>query len=324
VFNDVSCAACHSVPAIGGASGTVEMRFGTPTGDPLSALGGPLIQVNGIGVVGDCDYAGETVPAQAIASGRRTTPLFGLGLVDALTAGALQALAADQRARSPEEAGRVAMVRDVVTGGTKVGKFGWKSQVPTLHQFAGDAYLNEMGITSPDFPNENCPSGDCALLRCNPFPEVNDDGSGVTLFADFMTFLAPPARGAIDAAVTAGEAVFEEIGCARCHTPTLVTGGSSPAAALRFVAFHPFSDFLLHDMGSLGDGIQTGDAGGSEFRTAPLWGLRTTTTYLHDGRAGTLRDAIEAHDGQGSRARDAFRALSAADQDALMAFLGSL
>jgi CxxC motif-containing protein (DUF1111 family) len=181
-----------------------------------------------------------------------------------------------------------------------------------------------MGITSPEFPDENCPSGDCDLLaRCNPFPGLNDDGSGVTLFEDFMQFLAPPARGPIDATVTEGEAVFETIGCARCHTPTLVTG-NSPVEALRFVAFHAYSDFLLHDMGSLGDGIETGGAGGNEFRTAPLWGVRMMSAFLHDGRASTLRDAIEAHDGQGKRARDAFSELSQAEQEALVTFLNSL
>jgi len=117
--------------------------------------------------------------------------------------------------------------------------------------------------------------------------------------------------------------VFERIGCASCHVRTLVTG-PSPVEALRFRAFQPFSDFLLHDMGSLGDGIEQGLARGNEMRTAPLWGLRLVTAFLHDARAATIADAILAHDGQGRAARDRFAALGAEPRARLLKFLGSL
>jgi CxxC motif-containing protein (DUF1111 family) len=335
VFNDVSCARCHAAPAVGGGDSSVETRFGTRTGgrfDPLTSLGGSLMHAQGIGTFPAhdptqpaCTYAAEVVPAEAtLRSGRRTTPLFGLGLVDAVAEDSFRLLARTQAAFFPGQAGRVAVVRDIAAGRDAVGRFGWKAQNPSLFQFAGDAYLNEMGITSPDFPEDNCPQGDCELLaRCNPARGVNDDGSAVIGFRDFMLLLGPPPRGTITPSVRRGERVFDAIGCSRCHTPTLVTGRHSVEALSR-VAFHPYSDFLLHDMGTLGDGIELGDARGEEFRTAPLWGLRMMTSFLHDGRATSMADAIRAHDGQGRRARDAFGRLSARDRQDLLVFLGSL
>ena len=138
-----------------------------------------------------------------------------------------------------------------------------------------------------------------------------------------LTFLAPPPRARFTAQAFAGRRIFSATGCTRCHWSTFRTGWSRPPP-LGGVTFHPYSDFMLHDMGSLGDGIAQGDAGPSEMRTAPLWGLRFVTRYLHDGRAATVSEAILAHDGQARGARDRFAALPAADQDALLAFLGSL
>ena len=195
--------------------------------------------------------------------------------------------------------------------------------MPSLFVFSGDAYLNEMGITNPMFPNENCPNGDCKQLKWNPRPDLNDLGHGVAAFNNYMTMLGSPPRGTLTADVTAGEQVFEQIGCASCHVATLHTGHSD-IAALDNVPFHPYSDFLIHDMGPLGDGIAMAQATGREVRTAPLWGLRTITRFLHDGRAATLDAAILGHDGQGRAARDAFAALDADARAKLTAFLNSL
>jgi CxxC motif-containing protein (DUF1111 family) len=328
VFNGASCVECHSVPATGGSSETLETRFGTSTAglfDPRAELGGSLIQVKGIGRAGSCDFAGEVVPPEAtIASGRRTTPLFGLGLVDAVPESTFRYVARYQASNFPREAGRVAMVHDIANNRRAVGRFGWKAQVPSLLQFSGDAYLNEMGITSPDFPDENCPQGRCDLLAaCNPVPELNDDGDDVEEFLNFMRFLAPPPRGKWTVNVDDGRRKFSEAGCIRCHWATFRTGWSDSPVLSR-VTFHPYSDFLLHDMGSLGDGVELGDAKGNEFRTAPLWGVRVMTSFLHDGRASTLDEAILAHDGQARRARDRFAALPARDQAAVIEFLNSL
>lgn len=327
VFNDISCEKCHNIPATGGSSERMVTRFGNRTGasfDPLAELGGSLIQENGIGPVEDCEYAGETVPASAnTVAHRRTTPLFGLGLVDAVPDRDFQRLADRQRAVFPATAGRPNLVTDVVTGATVVGKFGWKSQVPSLAQFSGDAYLNEMGITSPMFPEENCPNGDCTALACDPVADPEDDGDDLELFAAYMSRLAAPRPVRGDANTRAGESAFKAIGCANCHVETLHTGRNE-VRALNRVAFHPYSDFLLHDMGSLGDGIEQGIATGREMRTAPLWGLRSQTMYLHDGRATTIEGAILAHDGQGKGARDKYLELPRAKRQQVLGFLRTL
>jgi CxxC motif-containing protein (DUF1111 family) len=330
VFNEAACVTCHANP-VGGTTGRLETRFGRLDAngafDPMSAVGGSLIQDQGIGAV-DADpvhvYIAEGVPSDAtISAGRITTPLFGLGLVDAVPDQYFVDLARHQAAVSPRTAGTPNMVLEISTGGMRVGRFGWKAQVPTLFQFSGDAYLNEMGITNPEFPNESCPQGDCATLSYNPAPGLNDDGEGVEAFNDFMRLLAPPARGPISQRELAGGKLFVRIGCASCHTPVLVTGPSEVAALSRRV-FRPFSDFLLHDMGSLGDGVAQGGASGRQMRTAPLWGIRARTALLHDGRATTIPAAIAAHDGQGRFARARFFGLGAFERSAVLAFVKSL
>ena len=332
VFNDASCAACHTTTgAIGGNTTRVETRFGTITNNafnPLANLGGSLLQDQGIGR-GDasktlpppCNFNAEAVPAAAtVVAGRRTTPLFGLGLVEAVSDQTLIDLAASQPTAI---AGMVHFVVDVDTGQTVVGRFGWKSQIGKLHTFSGDAYLNEMGITNPSFPDESCPNGDCSIVqRCNPVRKLNNDGDDVDAFTDFMRLLAPPAR-ATTSPPPQGEQLFQSVGCASCHVPTLTTG-PSPISALANQTFHPYSDFLLHDMGALGDGITQGSATGRLMRTAPLWGVRFQQTLLHDGRATTVRAAILAHEGQGAAARAAFQALNANRQQALLGFIATL
>jgi len=329
VFNERSCAACHSVPATGGGSRRTVTRFSRRTNgvyDPLTALGGSLMQDHAIGP-GDGSphrFKPESVPAIAtIIVHRRTPPLFGLGLVDATPDADFIALAQMQASRGDGVVGRASVVDNIRAGMKTVGKFGWKAQVPTLFQFSGDAYLNEMGITTPDFPNENCPQGDCGELSFNPAPGINDDGSGPVLLTNFMTLLAAPTRAAQNGDTAEGEATFDRIGCTACHVATLHTG-SSVVAALDRKTYHPYSDFLLHDMGALGDDLEMGSAMGSEMRTAPLWGLRFITTYLHDGRATSLDQAILAHDGQARGARDRYAGLSAAVKAKLIGFLNSL
>jgi CxxC motif-containing protein (DUF1111 family) len=153
-------------------------------------------------------------------------------------------------------------------------------------------------------------------------PALNDDGDDVDAFADFMQLLAPAPR-ATPPASPLGEQLFASTGCASCHVPTLTTG-PSPIAALANKTFHPYSDFLIHDMGTLGDGITQGNATGPLMRTAPLWGVRFQQTLLHDGRATTVRAAILAHEGQGASARTAFQALNATQQQALLSFIATL
>jgi CxxC motif-containing protein (DUF1111 family) len=244
-------------------------------------------------------------------------------MVDATPTSTFLTLALIQAIFTPFTAGTPSIVTDPTTNKPALGKFGWKAQVPSLFVFSGDAYLNEMGITNPIFPDENCPQGNCAQLASNPAPDLNDDGEGVEKFNDFMTLLAPPPRGPRNFFTEYGNIVAGAIGCLGCHTQTLRTGVSA-VAALDQVEYHPFSDFLLHDVGSLGDGITQNRATGKLMRTQPLWGLRTQTRLLHDGRASTIVEAILAHDGQGRAARREFESLDAFDRYTLLAFLNSL
>ena len=238
---------------------------------------------------------------------RRTTPLFGLGLVDNVPDSLLQEIAELEQEHTPDTAGRVNFVLDTASGQQRVGRFGWKCQEATLFSFSGDAYLNEMGITTPMFPVENCPQGNCALLQNTGLPAVpNTDNGDLVRFTDFMSFLAPPPTKPLTSQAKQGASLFVQIGCINCHLPVLQTGPSTSASCNQ-VTFAPFSDFLLHDMGSLGDGIAQNGAGTREMRTAPLWGVRLFTTFLHDGRATNLSDAILAHDGQGRRRAEPFR-----------------
>jgi CxxC motif-containing protein (DUF1111 family) len=329
VYNDVSCVACHSSPATGGGSTTLETRFGRIKDgqfDPMTEFGGSLIQRQGIGVFNGVTFMGEVVPPEAtIVAGRRTTPLFGLGLVGAVPDQTFQLLANLEQQYAPDTAGRVSIVTDQATGQQIVGRFGWKCQQGSLFSFSGDAYLNEMGITTPLFPFENCPQGNCALLAANPATSNPNepDNNDVAAFTDFVTFLAPPPQVALTNSAKKGAVVFAVIGCVNCHFPALQTGPNS-ITALNSVTFFPYSDFLLHDMGSLGDGIAQANAGQREMRTAPLWGVRELTTFLHDGSAATISAAILAHDGQGLAARNRFANLKQSEQQNLLDFLNSL
>jgi CxxC motif-containing protein (DUF1111 family) len=329
VFNERSCAACHTTPAVGGGSARTVTRFSRRVNgvyDPLTSLGGSLMQDHALTLADGVSHVfnPESVPAVAtIVVHRRTTPLFGLGLVDATSDADFIALAQMQASRGDGVAGRVNMVDNIRAGMKTAGKFGWKAQVPSLFQFSGDAYVNEMGITTPDFPNESCPQGNCAELSFNPAPGINDDGSGPVLLTNFMSLLAAPPRAAQNRDTDDGEAQFDRIGCTACHVATMHTAANA-IAALDRKTYHPYSDFLLHDMGALGDDLEMGNSTGREMRTTPLWGLRFVTTYLHDGHATTLDQAILAHQGQGSGARDRYTALPATVKSKLIAFLQSL
>src|SRR5262249_41875553 len=166
--------------------------------------------------------------------------------------------------------------------------------------------------------------------------ETEADGrADIDRFADFMRMLDPPPRLAQNASAQAGHTLFNQLGCGGCHVESITTssnpvgflpkttGGITAVSAslngfLAGKTFHPFSDFLLHDMGSLGDGITSGAAGPRQMRTAPLWGVRAKARFLHDGRAETIADAIGLHDGQAAASRNAFGRLAAAQPPQLL------
>jgi CxxC motif-containing protein (DUF1111 family) len=327
IFNGRSCVECHSAPAVGGGSATLVTRFGrTVDGefDPLESLGGSLLQRFAI-----APAARETIPHEAnTIAQRQSTPLFGLGLIEAIPDAAIYQLAATPKPDGVK--GRVGEMTDITTGLRRAGRFGWKAQQATLLAFSADAYLNEMGITNRFFPKENAPNGNQDLLarfKRTSDPEDQVDpvtGKGdIDVVADYMRFLAAPPALARGAAATAGETAFFQAGCQHCHTPTLQTG-VTPVAALSRKSVALYSDLLLHDMGSLGDGIAQAGATGREIKTPPLWGLRASAPYLHDGRATTIDAAIRAHDGEGSVARDRYVRMPQALRQNLVEFLGTL
>lgn len=326
IFNEVSCVACHRAGGTGGGSRVFVTRFGRMVDgvfDPMLAEGGPLLQRRAI-----APEFTERVPLTASVVIRRiTTPVFGLGLMEAIPDDVIRAGAV---AKGDGIAGKVAVVTDPVSGKEGVGRFGWKAQHASILGFSADAYLNEMGITNRYFPTENAPNGDASLLvRADGVLDPEDGANGVTekgdidRAADFMRYLAPIPRARATARAALGERVFGAIGCVKCHTPSMTTGGH-PVAALANKRAELYSDLLLHDMGALGDGMPQGAAGAREMRTAPLWGLRLRDLYLHDGRAMTVDAAIRAHDGEARVVKGRYVALRDGDRVALLEFLGTL
>jgi CxxC motif-containing protein (DUF1111 family) len=329
-FNGSSCAVCHSVPAIGGAGVVAEVRAARrdEQGEfvELVPTSGSLFQIFSI----PSHKCQPTIPPEANVIARRVPiPLFGAGLVEAIPDEALTALDdADDRDRDGIS-GRAAIITDIATGHTRVGRFGWKAQQATLLAFAGDAYRNEMGITNDLFPDELAFGISSQQMKlCDRIPDPEDRADprtrrrGIDNFEAFMKFLAPAGRGVVDESVRAGEALFGAVGCPACHVPSLETGPSSnPLFNRKSAAL--FSDLLLHDVGT-GDGIRQGAASPLEFRTPALWGLRLRRPLLHDGTAATIEDAIARHGNEAAQARSRFLSLSADQRAMLIAFLKSL
>ena len=328
-FNGTSCAACHNVPAIGGAGIILELRAGYRDGSAhtgLNAAGDTLIHL-----LSTPSHACQVqMPDDVTVIARRAPiPLFGAGLVEAIPDEQLLALEDPVDRNRDGVSGRAAIVTDVATGARRVGRFGWKAQHATLLTFSGDAYRNEMGITNDLFPHESAFGISPEQMRaCDPFPDPEDRRDprtgrrGIDNFEAFMKLLAPPARGAVTDAAAGGEQIFAAVGCATCHVPRLTTGPSShPAFNRRSVDL--FSDLLLHDVGT-GDGIAQASAAPEEIRTPALWGLRLRRPLLHDGSAVTLVDAIERHAGEADLSRRGFERLTRDERERLLAFLRSL
>jgi CxxC motif-containing protein (DUF1111 family) len=350
VFVASSCESCHVGDGKGHPSFNLT-RFGRATAagfDPMRSAGGPQVQNRAI-----LKYIAEVVPPGVTGVAQFTAPsVTGLGLLEAVEDATLLALADPDDADGDGISGRVQLIaesefiaevarlellleagepgRNLPINGRYIGRFGKKaSAINLLHQ-AVTAYREDMGLTTDLIPEDpiNPQVGNFAGDDV-PDPEIPSSTVSNVVFY-LKTLRPPPQRGADSPDVLAGEAVFAEAGCARCHAPSLTTGPSR-IAALDRVEFYPYTDLLLHDMGpELDDGYTEGIALTSEWRTAPLWGIGLaeraqggSAFYLHDGRARSLREAIELHGGEGSASRTAFRALAASDQELLLAFLRS-
>jgi CxxC motif-containing protein (DUF1111 family) len=381
IYNEHACGNCHQNGAVGGAGQQIEQRYGTITNgtfNSLASTGGSLRQLFGIGgfnVGGlNCNSGVDNNPAAGatLFAGRLTTPTFGLGLVDSLPDSAFSTLASREPAAIR---GTPRMVTIVLpnpldssqhVGGQRVGRFGWKANVPSLAQFSADAYLNEMGITttsctagSPNraFATENranraptnavingCPDDqkpgvddDFAAENNNCSGGLNELQDDVANFLFFMAHLAPPPQGAITAGSSQdrGRTLFNSatLMCSGCHRSDSDVFVSTSAGGIQAgIRFQPFSDFLVHDMGTAADqiGLADGDSVASTrlMRTAPLWGLRSRNLKFHDGRTTDIATAIRAHNGgsngQGTAAAGAFNALSSSQQSDLVNYLNTL
>ena len=331
LFNAVSCASCHEQPVVGGGGSIEEggedvelhataFHGGTTQCDDLAAVGGQVIQKQLTPAFSA--YTGltaEPIPAAATDSGHRTTPdLFGFGLLDAVPDAEILA-----RADPLDRNGDGISGRPNRTADGRLGRFGRKAQAATLREFNADAFVMEMGVTNPLNQTEQTIGGLPLPPGIDPLPEPEVSLAQLDAVDAFVRFLAPPPRALLGLLGARGAFVFSRIGCASCHTPVLVTG-PNPVRALRFKAVPAFTDLLLHDMGPDLADICLGQAQPAEFRTEPLMGLRFATTFLHDGRAATISQAIDLHDGEGLAARNRFVRLTTFERAALLKFLGSL
>ena len=333
-YNAQSCRECHQNVVTGGASQVAELRSGrSENGEFFESLGGTLIHSRATYP----DIVEQLTPADNTRTFRISTNTLGNGFVEAIANSTLLAI----RSKQPEAMRGTAVMVPVLEAGSKarIGRFGWKGQHASLISFSADAYLNEMGITTPLFPEENTSNGRYVGYGSgyDPVPDPEDDGVDVVAFADFMRATKAPPRGTITADVSAGEALFNKTGCAVCHTPSITTarpgtkvngGELIVPTALGNKIIHPYSDFLLHDIGT-GDGIPVLPlpeyaSTANQMRTAPLWALRTRNRLMHDGLSLTKQDAIQRHAGQAADVTKKYNALSDAEKSQLLAFLDSL
>lgn len=339
-YNDVGCVSCHEFPDVGGHAQQQEFRAGhrDAFGNFVDNPGGQLVHQRAT----DARIVEHISTAENVNTFRITISTLGDGFVEALANDTLQANVA---AQPSAQRGTLTAVPVVEANNTlRIGRFGWKAQHASLQSFAGDAYFNEMGITNPFDGNggtvENAASTPGGVIQTtfpsafDPVPDPEDDGDDVLAFADFMASLRAPGRGPITAAVTRGDTLFNQVGCAVCHTRqfttapagTIINGGAFQVpAALGSKIIRPFSDFALHNVGT-GDGIvqNAGQGSANLIRTAPLWGIRARNKFMHDGLSFTIFDSIQRHAGQASTARNNFNALGAASRNDLIAFVLSL
>ena len=373
LYNAQSCRECHQNPTSGGSTQISELRVGHRGShgkfeNPEIPIARGTEIIKGRSLVNDraiCPSAAfpvteiqERVPdSEQIRTFRVSLNLLGDGFVEAVPDQTFVNLAKEQCNKGHHKiCGQVLYVPIVeAPGQTGVGRFGWKDQQASLLSFAADAYLNEMGITSRLQPDE-------VTSLCNTAREPNDqpgsDGlSDIDRFARFIRASKAPARDAQLAATRnakEGAELFAKVGCEQCHVETLVTasagtqlnGGTlTVSAALGDKQFHPYADFLLHDVGT-GDGIVQSmtehygkkmysitwkdlsipafESTANKIRTAPLWGVRLHSRLMHDGAAVTLLDAIRRHKGEAEPVTEKFEKLKSSEKEALLEFLRSL
>jgi CxxC motif-containing protein (DUF1111 family) len=362
-----ACAACHPADGVGDAPGTsgtegppiLRFRDAADAAVAPDAYGPQIQQLAVAGVEAEAStrvtweevtgtYADGTPytlrrPAvdvrdwafgepSARVSGPVIGPrLIGLGLLEAIPADEILARADPFDADGDGISGSASIVDSPTLGTGSLGRFGRKATQATVADQTSLAYWQDLGVTSPMHPAENCPTLQtaCSSAASGGTPEISAERFADVVFYS-QTLAVPVRTSAADRSVVAGEQIFTELGCASCHVPTWTTGDHA-VDALEGQTIHPYTDLLLHDMGpELSDGRSDGAAGPREWRTTALWGLGLTRSvnpaagFLHDGRAATIEEAVLWHGGEADRSRAGFVALSAGDRALVLAFLRSL
>jgi CxxC motif-containing protein (DUF1111 family) len=339
VYNAQACRECHQNPVSGATSQITELRvgrvdgFGTFTDRP----GGSLINDRAINPA-----AQERVTtADNVVAFRSSLNILGDGFIEAIDSNTIVGIQSGQPSGMKGQIITVPMGE--APGQTRTARFGWKNQHASLLSFAADAYLNEMGITSPLQPTENTNNGaSVAAFDAVPDPEdaataANPKGTDVEAFTRFMRSTKVPPRDTALAATSdavAGASLFNSVGCNICHVTSITTapagtvingGAFTVPAALGSKIIHPYSDFMLHDVGT-GDGIvqNGGQSTANKLRTPPLWGLRTRARFMHDLGNGTRFNSILRHNNEANGVVNNFLNLSTTQQNQLLTFLNSL
>ena len=345
VYNGRACAECHQNPVSGGASQFTELRIGHDENgtfvNPTVPINDGADQIVGRSIVNDravVPQAQEHIPVtEDIRALRAALNTLGDGFVEAIDDSTLLAIAASQPAASDGRIHGEAIQVPIFEspGQTRIGRFGWKDQHGSLLSFIGDAYLNEMGVTNRLRPHDTTTIG-----KVTADPEDVPDSLGLADIDHFAQFIrgtkVPPRDLALagTASAQAGSHLFERIGCSTCHVSsittaspgTVVNGGEFVVpAALGNKVIHPYSDFLLHDIGT-GDGIvQAGPQDtANKLRTEPLWGLRMRPRFMHDLKSLSLQNAIERHEGEAEHVIREFRRLTETEKLQLITFLDTL
>ncbi len=306
--------------------GQFRMEYRTRT---VRLADGEVVELRAPGVLITALWFGP-LGDKTILSPRIAQPVFGLGLLDAVSDSTLRAIA--ERQRRAGFNGRINFVRDARTGASIAGRFGHKATEPHLEQQIAAAFKNEMGVNSDLYPGEDCwpIQEECYRIETILGAEVQDMQRAAVL--DYLRMLAPPARRATeDPQVRRGETLFEQARCAGCHIPSIKIQVDIGQHRKRDTVIEPYTDLLLHDMGDgLADGFRTFSAGERDWRTAPLWGLglrkavNGNENLMHDGRARSVTEAILWHGGEAGASRQAFINMTLEERQALLRFLDSL
>lgn len=352
LFNANACAACHiadgRVPTHledGNTTEAILFRLGNAAGETHPVLGGQLqhqaTEDDAEGMVhwqpradGALEYhvtlTNPALSMQGYHLGPRISPqLIGMGLLDSIPEQQILEYADPDDANGDGISGRPHWLQ--VDSERHLGRFGWKAIHATLRAQSAGAMHQDMGLTTPVHPEENCTAAQtiCTTVPNGGTPEVS--AASLQAITDFLTVLAVPERRINDQPLfDRGAQLFDRIGCSACHRPTFTTGSHPVFPELSNQQIYPYTDLLLHDMGDgLADGVRELDANANEWRTPPLWGIgiveqKEGARFLHDGRARTLPEAITWHGGEAQNARDRFITLSADEQAAVLQFLRSI